>query len=73
MSYLMKRKRFPESFTRFYAASVLLAFEEMHNLLIAYRDLKPENLVLDKNGFGILVDFGLAKEIDDGHTYTFCG
>eukprot|EP00804_Cyclotella_cryptica_P020687 CCRYP_003489-RA/>CCRYP_003489-RA protein AED:0.04 eAED:0.04 QI:38/1/1/1/1/0.8/5/181/732 len=73
MSYLMKRKRFPESFTRFYAASVLLAFEEMHSLEIAYRDLKPENVVLDKNGFGILVDFGLAKVIDDGHTYTFCG
>ena len=40
MSYLLKRKRFPESVTQFYAASVLVAFEELHLRLIAYRDLK---------------------------------
>lgn len=40
MTYLMKRKRFPESTTQFYAASVLVAFEELHMKLIAYRDLK---------------------------------
>lgn len=73
MSYLLQRKKFSEDVTRFYAASVLLAFEELHRSLIAFRDLKPENIVLDKNGHGILVDFGLAKEVDEGHTYTFCG
>lgn len=77
MSYLVKRARqgkgFPEDSVRFYAASVVLAFEHLHSLMFAYRDLKPENIVLDKNGYGVLVDFGLAKEIDEGQTYTFCG
>lgn len=48
MTYLLKRKRFPESITQFYAASVLVAFEELHTKLIAYRDLKvsPGNNLL---------------------------
>jgi len=77
MKYLVVRARqgkgFTEDATRFYAASVLLAFEQLHSLMIAYRDLKPENIVLNKKGYGVLVDFGLAKEIDEGQTYTFCG
>lgn len=77
MQYLVKRARmgkgFAEDVTRFYAASVVLAFELLHPLMIAYRDLKPENIVLTKKGYGVLVDFGLAKEIDEGQTYTFCG
>jgi hypothetical protein len=39
MTYLMKRKRFSESITQFYAASVLTAFEELHMMMIAYRDV----------------------------------
>jgi len=66
-------KGFTEDVTRFYAASIVLAFETLHLLMIAYRDLKPENIVLDKKGYGIVVDFGLAKEIVEGQTYTFCG
>lgn len=68
-----ERKGFPEEVTKFYAASVLLAFEVLHLSLIAYRDLKPENICLSKKGYGVLVDFGLAKEITGGQTYTFCG
>ena len=77
MKYLVKQARqgkgFPEDTVRFYAASVVLAFEQLHPLMIAYRDLKPENIVLSKKGYGVVVDFGLAKEIDEGQTYTFCG
>ena len=63
---------FSESSTRFYSACVLLAFQAMHNLSIAYRDLKPENLLLDNLGYCIIADMGLAKKCE-GSLYTFCG
>lgn len=71
--FLRAETQFPESWSRHYSASVLLAFRHLHSKKIAYRDLKPENLVLDKNGFLKLVDFGLAKKIESGKTWTLCG
>lgn len=35
--------------------------------------LRLNAVVLDRNGYCVLVDFGLAKEIDEGQTFTFCG
>jgi len=52
MDYLKKNRKFPEHTTRFYAATVVLAFEQLHPLVIAYRDLKPENIVLSREGYG---------------------
>ena len=71
--YLRTETQFPESWSRFYAATVILAFCQMHDRNIAYRDLKPENLVLDSKGFLHVVDFGLAKKVDSGKTWTLCG
>ncbi len=47
---------------RFYAANVVLAFEHIHSKNIAYRDLKPENLLVDNNGYLKVIDFGFAKK-----------
>ena len=71
-SHLRKAGRFAEPTMKFYAAGVILAFDHMHQKKIAYRDLKPENLVLDKDGYLKVVDLGLAK-IVPGKTWTLCG
>jgi len=62
-----------ETMTRFYTASVTLAFSYMHRKKIIYRDLKPENLLMDKDGFIKMTDFGFAKHLPDDTTFTLCG
>jgi serine/threonine protein kinase len=48
---------------RFYAANVIIALEHMHSKDVAYRNLKPENILIDKSGYLVLVGLGLAKRI----------
>ncbi len=65
---------FKESAANFYAANVLCAIEYLHNYGIIYRDLKPENLLLDQDGYIKIADFGFAKNIaETGRTFTICG
>jgi serine/threonine protein kinase len=71
--HLQRSKRFSESRARFYAAEIGLALEHIHSKNIIYRDLKPENLVLDRQGHVVLTDFGLAKREVKDMTHTFCG
>ena len=71
-SILRERNKFDEPTARFYAANVCSAFEYLHESRIVYRDLKPENLLLDADGYLKVVDFGFAKVIED-RTWTLCG
>uniref|UniRef100_A0A3Q3GCI7 cGMP-dependent protein kinase n=1 Tax=Kryptolebias marmoratus TaxID=37003 RepID=A0A3Q3GCI7_KRYMA len=71
---LRDRGSFDDSTTRFYTSCVVEAFSYLHAKGIIYRDLKPENLILDSRGYAKLVDFGFAKKIGIcKKTWTFCG
>ncbi|KIW16130.1 cAMP-dependent protein kinase type 2 [Exophiala spinifera] len=71
-SLLRKSQRFPNPVAKFYAAEVTLALEYLHAQNIIYRDLKPENLLLDRHGHIKITDFGFAKDVPD-ITWTLCG
>ncbi|KAI1623629.1 protein kinase A [Exophiala viscosa] len=71
-SLLRKSQRFPNPVAKFYAAEVTLALEYLHGQNIIYRDLKPENLLLDRHGHIKITDFGFAKDVPD-ITWTLCG
>ncbi|CAG9323380.1 unnamed protein product [Blepharisma stoltei] len=59
---LNKEKVFSEERAKIYVCEILTAIEELHKRNIIFRDLKPENVVLDQEGHALLTDFGLSKE-----------
>ena len=54
------------------AAETVIAFDFLHNIDVVFRDLKPENMLIDHRGHVRITDFGFAKRVDD-KTFTMCG
>ena len=69
---LRKENIFPNDVALFYIAEITLALQYLHSQHVAYRDLKPENLLIGSDGHLRITDFGFAKKIVD-RSYTLCG
>lgn len=64
MTLLMEKDILSEEDSRFYIAETILAVETVHNLNYIHRDLKPDNLLIGKDGHVKLSDFGLCKHVE---------
>ena len=71
-THLRRMGRIDNKAAKFYCASIVLIFDHLHKEDVIYRDLKPENMLLDSDGFVKLTDFGFAKKVTY-KTYTLCG
>ncbi|KAL4372476.1 hypothetical protein HN51_017622 [Arachis hypogaea] len=68
MTLLMREDILSEDVARFYIAESILAIHSIHQYNYVHRDIKPDNLILDKNGHLKLSDFGLCKPLDDKYS-----
>ena len=64
MNLLIEKDIFTENEARFYIAEIILAVEQIHKLDCIHRDIKPDNVLIDKNGHLKMSDFGLSKVSD---------
>ncbi|KAI0306985.1 AGC/NDR protein kinase [Multifurca ochricompacta] len=71
MTMLIKYDTFSEDVTRFYMAECVLAIEAVHSLGFIHRDIKPDNILIDKDGHIKLSDFGLSTGFHKNHDSSY--
>lgn len=72
-SLLRAQKRLSIEISKFYLASIITALDYLHKKNIIYRDLRPHNILITKNGYIKLSEFGFAKKLETEMTFTMCG
>lgn len=72
-SLLRRHRRLNDESARFYASQIILAIEHLHGERIIFRDIKPENILVDNFGYIKLADFGMATKMVGTKTFTYCG
>ena len=70
MNQLIKRDIFDEDETRYYMVELVLAIESVHKLNYIHRDIKPDNILLDRDGHIKLSDFGLCKYYENENSLS---
>jgi len=72
---ITSHRRLQEPLARLFSAEILTALSHLHERSIVFRDLKPENVVIDADGHSMLTDFGLSREGVRGFrgARSFCG
>jgi serine/threonine protein kinase len=72
-SRLTKSGRFSNDITVFYVSEILDAICYLHSHNIIFRDIKPENIMIDTTGHAKIIDLGFAKKLTSDRTHTLCG
>lgn len=68
------REKFSEEELRIYIAELIIALEQLHEIGIIYRDIKLENVLIDRDGHIVLTDFGLSRKLNPyERAHSYCG
>ena len=61
---LTEKERFSEEVVKFYAVQIIDAVMSLHARNVVHRDLKLENVLVDENGYLVIIDYGISKKLD---------
>ena len=72
LRHLRLERRFPEEVVRFYAIQIAISLQTLHSKQVIYRNLKPENVLLEEDGYICLTDFRYSEKMKNRQPYASC-